>query len=157
MELQQMKTPAEEGKDMLQQVMLMMKRMSPPRHCKDLLDIGDSESGIRQVYRYPGEPDHNVTVYCDQDVDNGGWTVFQRRVNNTNRERFNRSWAEYQSGFGDVDGEFWLGLDTLHELTKTEQQLRVDLYDYEGEHRWAKYGTFAIGSEDSNYTLTVGR
>ena len=128
-----------------------------PRHCKDILDSGDSGSGLRQVYPYPGRPHHQVTVYCEQAIDGGGWTVFQRRDNNTVRQDFYRTWAEYQAGFGDLEGEFWMGLDLLHQLTTAEQELRVDLEDYEGGHRWAKYGTFRVGSEDTNYILTIGR
>lgn len=127
-----------------------------PRSCKDLLDFGDSGSGLRQVYPYYGRPNDNVTVYCEQEIDGGGWTVFQRRVNNTIRENFSRRWREYQAGFGDVENEFWIGLEALHALTKTEQELRVDLEDFEGSHRWAKYGTFRVGSEDTNYRLTIG-
>ena len=158
MELQEMKTKAQEGTEMMQQIMLMLKTVYRPRHCRDLLDLGDSGSGLRQVYPYPRRPNHQVTVYCEQAIDGGGWTVFQRRINNTVREDFYRTWAEYQSGFGDINGEFWMGLDLLHQLTnETEQELRVDLDDYEGEHRWAKYGTFRIGSEDTNYSLDIGR
>ena len=30
---------------------------------------------------------------------------------------YNRSWAEYKSGFGDAGGEVWLGNEYLHYLT----------------------------------------
>ena len=121
------------------------------------MDSGDSESGLRQVYPYPGQRHHSVDVYCEQQIDEGGWTVFQRRVNKTNRIDFYRNFTEYQAGFGDLDNEFWMGLQMLHQLTIEEQEMRVDLYDYDGEHRWAKYGTFRVASADTNYTLTIGK
>ena len=44
---------------------------------------------------------------------------------------FFRSWTEYQSGFGTLSGEFWLGNDILQYLTKTGQwQLRIDMADW---------------------------
>ena len=30
---------------------------------------------------------------------------------------FQQPWEEYVNGFGDVDGNFWLGLETIHKLT----------------------------------------
>lgn len=131
---------------------------SRPRHCRDLLDSGDTGAGKRQVFPFVKHPDASITVYCDHTVDGGGWTVFQRRRNLTHREDFYRTWVEYRLGFGHMEGEFWLGLDSLHQLTSTIlQELRVDLKDFEGEHRWAKYGRFYVGPLETQYRLSVGR
>ncbi|XP_052080656.1 ficolin-2-like [Mytilus californianus] len=46
-------------------------------------------------------------VYCDMEVDNGGWIVIQRRLNG--EVDFYRGWNSYKYGFGDLDGEFLLG------------------------------------------------
>ncbi|XP_045125466.1 ficolin-1-like [Portunus trituberculatus] len=148
----------EEAKEVVQQVSVAVNKWeSRPRHCKDLLDSGDSGSGLRQVYPYPGQPHHRVTVFCDHTVDGGGWTVFQRRTSDAVRQDFYRTWIEYRLGFGDLEGEFWLGLDLLHQLTSTTlQQLRIDLHDYEGEHRWAKYGFFHVGAPETKFRLSVG-
>ena len=43
------------------------------------------------------------------------WTVIVRRFDGSGD--YNRSWAEYKSGFGDVSGEAWLGNEYLHYLT----------------------------------------
>lgn len=129
-----------------------------PRHCRDLLEAGDTLSGIREVYPFLKHPDASVSVFCEQTVDGGGWTVFQRRKNLTQREDFYRTWIEYRLGFGHMEGEFWLGLDLLHELTSTAlQEMRVDLKDYEGAHRFAKYGKFYVGPLDKYYAISVGR
>ncbi|ROT72984.1 FreD [Penaeus vannamei] len=104
---------------------------------------GDVASGVRQVFPFRAAPDAVATVYCDQDTDGGGWTVFQRRRKGPAREDFYRTWLEYKLGFGHMDGgEFWLGLDLLHHLTSTElQELRVDLEDHEGGARWPSTGS----------------
>lgn len=130
-----------------------------PRHCRDLQHAGDVASGVRQVFPFRAAPDAVATVYCDQDTDGGGWTVFQRRRKGPAREDFYRTWLEYKLGFGHMDGgEFWLGLDLLHHLTSTElQELRVDLEDHEGGARWAKYGFFHVGDAAARYRLNVGR
>ncbi|KAK4310799.1 hypothetical protein Pmani_017655 [Petrolisthes manimaculis] len=129
-----------------------------PRHCQDLLKEGDRGQGVRQVYPFPGRPHDVADVYCDQITDGGGWLVFQRRLNLPTREDFNRTWIEYQLGFGNMSGEFWAGLDILHVLTSSSlQQLRIDMSNWEDEYRWAKYGVFRVGPANDYYSLTIDR
>ena len=91
------------------------------------------------------------------ETDGGGWTVFQRRMDGS--VDFYRNWSDYQLGFGDLTGEFWLGLDKIHRLTPTNSrethELRVDLADYSGTQRYAKFNSFTVGDVKSKYTLTV--
>ena len=92
-------------------------------------------------------------VYCDMESDDGGWTVFQRRMNGS--QDFYRDWNDYVSGFGDLNGEFWLGLSKMHRLTTSSTRLRVELADFDGHVRYAEYTVFQVGDSDSKYTLTV--
>ena len=96
-----------------------------------------------------------LQVYCDQQTDGGGWIVFQRRQDGS--VDFFRDWAEYKQGFGSLDGEFWLGNEKLYRLLSSSKQfeLRVDLGDFEGNSRYAKYNSFKIGSESDGYKLEV--
>ena len=87
--------------------------------------------------------------------DAGGWTVFQRRQDGS--QDFYRGWSDYKAGFGDLNGEFWLGLDKIHRLSKSGQNvLRVDLMDFNGAERYAKYGKFSVADESDKYRLNVG-
>ena len=90
------------------------------------------------------------------ETDGGGWTVFQRRKDGS--VDFLLNWIDYEEGFGDLNGEFWLGLSKMHRLTQdgTDYTLRVDLGDFENETRYAKYSTFNIGDSTTDYTITVG-
>ena len=39
---------------------------------------------------------------------------------------FQKTWDEYKSGFGDIGSDYWIGLDTLYNLTATtDWSLRV--------------------------------
>ena len=59
------------------------------------------------------------------------------------REDFYRNWADYKNGFGSPHGEFWLGNDNIHELTKAgDMKLRVELEAWDGRTAWAEYDTF---------------
>ncbi|KAL1281580.1 hypothetical protein QQF64_000383 [Cirrhinus molitorella] len=61
---------------------------------------------------------------------------------------FYRPWNQYKRGFGNVEGEYWLGLENMHQLTrKNKYMLRVDLEDFEGNEVFALYSSFSVGSE----------
>ena len=66
---------------------------------------------------------------------------------------FYRNWTDYKSGFGNLEGEHWLGLENMHLLSGVTAQLRVDLADWEGNTAFAKYDQFSVGDEDSDYCL----
>ena len=90
------------------------------------------------------------------EADGGGWTVLLKR-----REGgvdFYLNWTDYKNGFGNLEGEHWLGLDNMYLLTHQSSdppQLSVDLADWEGNTAFAKYDQFSVGDEDSDYTLSV--
>ena len=90
------------------------------------------------------------------ETDGGGWTVFQRRQDGS--VDFYRNWTDYEDGFGYLNGEFWLGLSKIHRFTKegSNNTLRVDLGDFEGNTSYAQYSTFSIGDNTTYYTLTIG-
>ena len=94
-------------------------------------------------------------VRCDMTTSGGGWTIFKRRIDES--VGFYLGWKNYTEDFGDLNGEFWLGLDKINRLSESGQNvLRVDLEDFENETRYAEYTTFAVASGIDNYSLTVG-
>ena len=70
--------------------------------------------------------------------------VIQRRGDyGEPRENFNRDWADYKRGFGNLSQEFWLGNDNIHQLTKSgDMKLRVELEAHGGGTAWAEYSAF---------------
>ena len=89
------------------------------------------------------------------ETDGGGWIVFQRRQDGF--VDFYRYWTDYENGFGNLTGEFWLGLSNIHRLTKEgSNTLRVDLKNTNNNNAYAKYSTFSVGNSTTEYTLTVG-
>ena len=93
-------------------------------------------------------------MFCDQTTAGGGWTVFQKRLDGS--VDFYRGWSDYKNGFGNLNGEFWLGLDKINRLTKTKSRLRVDLEDTTGETAYAEYDMFAVTSGRTKYQLSLG-
>ena len=125
---------------------------TPLRTCKETLDQGFDESGVYTID--PGDGHGPFEVYCDMETDGGGWAVFQRREDGS--VDFYRNWVDYKNGFGDLNKEFWLGLDKISRLTKeSPQTLRIDMSDFDGNSRYAEYRTFEVGNEASGYVLDV--
>lgn len=122
------------------------------KNCGDVFNSGKKSSGIFSI-----NPDGSgaFNVFCDQATNGGGWTVFQKRLDGS--VDFYLNWASYKTGFGGLNGEFWLGLDKIHRLTNSgSYKLRVDLEDMSGNTAYAEYNTFTVGSEATKYQLNVG-
>jgi len=112
---------------------------------------GFTDSGVFQVCPGKGDP---IAVYCDMVTDGGGWIVFQRRVNNSTS--FAQNWTMYKHGFGDLDGNFWFGLDKITRFMRMPNKLRIDLEAYDHNKKgYGQYNNFHISNEHNNYTLNV--
>ena len=122
------------------------------KSCFELYKADKRTSG---VYTIKPDNDDAFDVYCDQKTTaGGGWTVFQKRLDGS--IDFYRGWDDYKRGFGNLSGEFWLGLDKIQRLTTEPSMLRVDLEDWSGNTAYAKYDAFAIGDKASKYKLSLG-
>ena len=122
------------------------------KNCAEVYKSGDKISGVHKI-----DPDGlgEFEVFCDQTTAGGGWTVFQKRYNGA--VDFFRAWNDYKRGFGNLNGEFWLGLDKIHRLTaRSSNKLRVDLEDLHGKTAFAEYGSFSVASERAKYLLGLG-
>ncbi|KAL7739101.1 hypothetical protein ACLKA6_013716 [Drosophila palustris] len=92
-------------------------------------------------------------VLCDSDLAGPGWTVIASRSNI--ELNFFRNWAEYKRGFGNLTGDFFIGLDKLHAITVSQpHELYIYLEDFEGNKRFARYDEFQIGNETDKYAMS---
>ena len=124
-----------------------------PIDCEDyLVRSPNLPSGIYPIYP-PGQKP--ITVYCDMKSYGGGWTVIQRRVDNT--QEFYKNWNDYKSGFGELDFNFWLGLENIYRLTDSvnNYNMLVQLNSNDDELGLAYYENFYLESEQTGYVLRV--
>ena len=122
------------------------------KNCAEIYQFGIKINGVYKI-----NPDGlgEFEVYCDQKTAGGGWTVFQKRQDGS--VDFYRPWDDYKRGFGNLNGEFWLGLDKIYRLTVSgSYKLRVDLEDVPGKTAFAEYSSFAVTSERTKYRLSLG-
>ena len=111
-------------------------------------------STVYQKQCWCGGKWRTVSVFCDTQTADGGWTVIQRREDGS--VDFNRPWSDYEKGFGDLKGEFWYGLKNMNCLTQTGQwEMRVD-FEFENKTRsYLHYNVFKVGSATDEYPLTI--
>jgi len=81
--------------------------------------------------------------------------LIQRRSSGP-KEEFYRNWTEYENGFGNCSGNNWIGLKTINALTSPgNQELRIDMEDWDGVKKYAQYSTFSISNATDSYRLNV--
>ncbi|KAM6986737.1 angiopoietin-related protein 2a [Aplochiton taeniatus] len=130
------------------------KPSGPFKDCLAALEDGHTTTGMYLVK--PENANHLMQVWCDQNHDPGGWTVIQRRQDGS--VNFFRNWETYKTGFGNIDGEYWLGLENIYWLTNQgNYKLLVTLEDWSGRKTFAEYASFRLEPEADFYKLRVGR
>lgn len=120
-----------------------------PRDCQELFEEGERQSGLFQIQPQGSLP---FLVNCKMTSD-GGWTIIQRRQDGS--VDFNQPWEAYKTGFGDPEGEFWLGLEKMHLILGNHgSHLAVQLQDWEGNAKSLQF-PIRLGGEDTAYSLQL--
>jgi len=121
--------------------------------CKDIQQRGYYSSGIYNILK--ADESEYYAITCDMDLLGGGWTIIQRRVDDS--VLFNRTWQEYKRGFGEINGNFWYGLENIHDLTwSTRSMVLFELESVTGEKYHPAHDEFKVNTESNKYQLTVG-
>jgi len=88
----------------------------------------------------------------DNKIAGPGWIVIQRRIDGN--ISFDRDWNAWKDGFGDPNGDFWLGLERLHRITTYQQhELYIHMIDHTMQPSFAQYNNFVVGSIEKKYEL----
>jgi len=94
-------------------------------------------------------------VYCDTITAGGGWSVIQRRQDGS-VEFKERDWVEYEEGFGELTGEFWYGLHSIHCLISNGRwELCIDFTFPNKTKSFLSYKQFLVGSCENQYQLNI--
>ncbi|KFB48571.1 AGAP012000-PA-like protein [Anopheles sinensis] len=121
----------------------MARKMETMDQAVGLHQIVGPEGQLRPVYREAV----NIESFGK------GWSVFQRK--SSAEVDFDRSWEEYRFGFGNVEGDHWLGLETVRGILQAggRHELLIVLETFSGEVGYAHYDDFSVGPESDNYRL----
>ena len=121
------------------------------RHITSCCDLGfrlftfsravTKSSGLYVISNFCGNSRFSAEAYCDTTNERGGWLVVQRRQDGS--VDFNKTWVEYEDGFGKLTGEFWYGLRSLHCLTNQgDWEMRMDIKYKDGRSDFLQYRRF---------------
>ncbi len=72
---------------------------------------------------------------------------------------FYQNWNAYKNGFGNLDknGEFWMGLESMHALTtQNNYSLQIEMTDWKDDVYIAEYNSFKVDDEKSKFKLRLG-
>ncbi|XP_021508140.1 angiopoietin-related protein 6 [Meriones unguiculatus] len=126
--------------------------VGPWRDCAEAHGAGHRQSGVYELRL--GR--RVVSVWCEQQREGGGWTVIQRRQDGS--VNFFTNWQHYKVGFGRPDGEYWLGLEAVHQVTsRGDHELLILLEDWGGRGARAHYDSFSLEPESDHYRLRLGQ
>ncbi|XP_038640837.1 angiopoietin-related protein 6 [Scyliorhinus canicula] len=129
------------------------KTAGPWKDCLQVSEEGHESSGIYLIK--PKTVNRLMQVWCEHQQDPGGWTVIQRRQDGS--VNFFRTWENYKQGFGNIDSEYWLGLENIYWLTNQDDyKLRILLDDWQGRRVFAEYDNFRVEAERDYYRLRLG-
>lgn len=60
------------------------------------------------------------------------------------------------NGFGNLAGEFWLGLEKLNSLTNQKlYELRIEIEIIQDQEAYAGYSVFTVGPEQEGYRIST--
>uniref|UniRef100_A0A182F4F8 Fibrinogen C-terminal domain-containing protein n=1 Tax=Anopheles albimanus TaxID=7167 RepID=A0A182F4F8_ANOAL len=128
------------------------KLLPTPTCKKPISHCGEADPRVSSVYALQLCSTPTQEVYCNQTFLNGGWLVVYHR-NNGIESNFNRSWESYKHGFGNPEGEHFIGLQHLHTLTYGANYEVAFLLMRDGVENTVIYDEFSIGSELEEYRI----
>ncbi|XP_077508507.1 techylectin-5A-like [Amblyomma americanum] len=135
-----------------------------PRHCTDLLNGGQRTSGLYNIFPVLKDP-MGTAVYCDMQMDGGGWTVIQKRGQyGNNAFYFYRNWTEYAKGFGDPAKEYWIATElfepgnrVLHALTSLPERMELRVVLRGNDTIIVDYENIKVENEARHFMMKLGR
>ncbi|KAH8260750.1 hypothetical protein KR026_003469, partial [Drosophila bipectinata] len=94
-------------------------------------------------------------VVCHSEKEEGsGWMKVVHKL--ANSKKFNRTYEEFRSGFGDLRGEFFIGLERLYLMTNQvphESHVSIECEGEDEDLYLIKCNHFVLGNEKEDYKL----
>ncbi|XP_062904601.1 fibrinogen-like protein 1-like protein [Mobula hypostoma] len=120
--------------------------------CTPSSRFGSQRSGIYAIKPKDSSP---LLVYCDMENENGGWILVQRFVKGSTLS-VQKTWSEYETTFGDVNSNYWLGVTYLHQITEQQRYEVKFIFEHGKDSDEVKFDGFNVDGSANNFALRLG-
>lgn len=110
------------------------------KDCGQLLKAGYNVSGVHRLFT---EQDKSYLMHCDFRGATAYNVIQRRQYGNVD---FRQPLSYYVAGFGNAQGDYWVGLNSITYLTQQQGNtvLTIQMQDYRGNNKNARYSSFHV-------------
>ncbi|XP_078085276.1 fibrinogen-like protein 1-like protein [Mustelus asterias] len=135
---------------------LLLKKAKFSRDCNELFEQGFNENGLYVIKPEPVAKMPPIVINCNMSYDCSGWTVLHRNTRQSEMT-WNETWSAYKYGFGNIQGDHYIGNEYIHFLTTQKwYKARVIMDDEKRGQSYAEYDIFRLGNGMTHYRLHLG-
>ena len=117
--------------------------------CREWREMGYTEDGVYYIFHNRRKARAKCVMHTQKP-----WTIIHKRSDGSTN--FNNLWEDYKKGFGDPNGEYWLGNEMIHQLTKDREVfIMFKLWAFD-EYKEIRFKGFSIEDEANKYRLRTG-
>ena len=111
--------------------------------CRDFIYDLDRELIPANRYTVQTERKEETSIYVPCTPEENKWKIILQRVDDS--VSFERNDTAYEEGFGSPDGNYFMGLNQIIELTINQTKLQIYLESFDGDMAVLYYESFKIG------------
>ena len=92
----------------------------------------------------------------NREADSERWLLIQQRISDSDGPFEANGWEGYKNGFGSEDGDYWIGLETLHDITSEGSwEIYFSFHSTSGVAVFT-CNNFGVESKWNYYALKIG-
>ena len=111
--------------------------------CRDFISDIDGKLTPTNRYTVLTVANEEASIYVPCTPEENKWKVIQQRVDDS--VSFEQDETAYKEGFGSPDGNYFMGLNQIIELTNDQTKLQIYLESFDGDVTVLYYESFYLG------------